>query len=585
MNIQEFASSIKTKYPQYQNIDDTELTNKIIAKYPQYANKVDLTTSGGASGSWESEKLKPLYEQMDIKQNPIYATAQDVGGQFGTAFVNQLGYNLPKQLLKEQGISLPEPATKLGKLAEIAGGVGGVIGSPITRAVGGSMKLASKVPGLLGKTLLRPSVVGGAVGSAAYTPESETGAILSLPERGKQALLGAGLMGAGAVASKIPVGMKNSAYRMINSLIKPLKKDFAFGKNAGEGVVKEGIIATSFDDLTSKISKKVQEIGQKIKLVVSNPENQNKIINNSNIVAKLDNALAEASKSPKTNSALIERLQNAKDDILGAVESQEGVKYYTRDITKMTPLETFDLKRQVGDITKFTGNASDDALVNKALKQTYGQLKENLNKTVPDLVDLNERFANMKTADIAIKYRDKILQRQNMLNVVPKLAIGGGTLASLYTGNPAGLVGGLALAGLEKVAASTPFKTVVAKGLYKTGSGLQKVGRLGSNIINKTLAGRLAQQEIPLSTKEQLLNTRGSINLGGIPDEEAIKNIVSSAGGKYIGIQEGYKNIPPTVMFNEPTGSTLMVPINEISPETIKAKLSEYVKKKLAIGK
>ena len=38
MNYNEFAERIKTKYPQYKDIDNKELAQKIIAKYPQYNN-------------------------------------------------------------------------------------------------------------------------------------------------------------------------------------------------------------------------------------------------------------------------------------------------------------------------------------------------------------------------------------------------------------------------------------------------------------------------------------------------------------------------------------------------------------------
>ena len=39
---QEFAKKIKSKYPQYKDIDDVTLTNKMIEKYPEYASQVSL---------------------------------------------------------------------------------------------------------------------------------------------------------------------------------------------------------------------------------------------------------------------------------------------------------------------------------------------------------------------------------------------------------------------------------------------------------------------------------------------------------------------------------------------------------------
>lgn len=45
MTKQEFAKNIKAKYPQYQNIDDTELTDRILEKYPVYKSQISDTQS------------------------------------------------------------------------------------------------------------------------------------------------------------------------------------------------------------------------------------------------------------------------------------------------------------------------------------------------------------------------------------------------------------------------------------------------------------------------------------------------------------------------------------------------------------
>jgi hypothetical protein len=40
--IPQFAKRIKQKYPQYKDVDDTELVNKMIEKYPEYRDRVQL---------------------------------------------------------------------------------------------------------------------------------------------------------------------------------------------------------------------------------------------------------------------------------------------------------------------------------------------------------------------------------------------------------------------------------------------------------------------------------------------------------------------------------------------------------------
>jgi hypothetical protein len=48
LSITEFASKIKAKYPDYSDMDDTVLVNKIIDKYPEYKSTVDLGSSAPA---------------------------------------------------------------------------------------------------------------------------------------------------------------------------------------------------------------------------------------------------------------------------------------------------------------------------------------------------------------------------------------------------------------------------------------------------------------------------------------------------------------------------------------------------------
>jgi hypothetical protein len=46
----EFAQSIKAKYPQYANVDNNTLTQKMLAKYPQYASKVQTAPAASQPG-------------------------------------------------------------------------------------------------------------------------------------------------------------------------------------------------------------------------------------------------------------------------------------------------------------------------------------------------------------------------------------------------------------------------------------------------------------------------------------------------------------------------------------------------------
>jgi hypothetical protein len=73
----------------------------------------------------------------------------------------------------------------------------------------------------------------------------------------------------------------------------------------------------------------------------------------------------------------------------------------------------------------------------------------------------------------------------------------------------------------------------------------------------------------------------------------APKDLIEKQGLKYLGVQKGSErlNIPDSVMFNNPkTDSTIMIPVNEVTPERIKVKILEDnkafgVKEKQSISK
>lgn len=270
-----------------------------------------------------------------------------------------------------------------------------------------------------------------------------------------------------AITKSLPES-KNTASRLINSLIKPLQKDLSYGKDPGRAVAEEGIIAKDMEELAQKIVERRQVIGQQISSKIAQSKASN--IDASEILAPIDEAIRGAMEAPRTNSSLIQRLMDIKADLLGESVSETGEIVLNRKLQDLTPQEVFDLKQLVGSITKFTGNASDDKMTNSALKNVYGKLKEKLNTAVEGLAPLNEKYADLTSAEIATKYRDKIMERQNLVKFDTKTAaIVAGAAQALVTGG-AGVgtaVAALGAAGLERALSSPTFKTNMAAWLAK----------------------------------------------------------------------------------------------------------------------
>lgn len=282
---------------------------------------------------------------------------------------------------------------------------------------------------------------------------------------------------------------KEMAPKFVNSLIKPKQADFAYGKNPGQTVSQMGITGNSLDDFTKNIGKAKDEVGAQIGEIYKSPANAGATVNASGELKKLDNAIQEAAKGGKNNQGIVSTLQNIKDGLLyeHGVNGDGNIVRLSeepRDLSKLSTQEAFDLKQKIASHTQFTGRASDDKTVNATLKSMYGGLKDNLNRAVetnnPEIRDLNQKYADLTSAELATKNRDAIVKRADMISLKTGASGAIGTTAALLAGTaalPATLVG-ISAAGLEKAMETTAVKTRIAAWL----------GSESPNVIDKIIA-------------------------------------------------------------------------------------------------
>lgn len=305
-------------------------------------------------------------------------------------------------------------------------------------------------------------------------------------------LTGGALGAGGALLDK--VGDSVGA-RVVNSLIKPLKKDFSYGKNPGRAVAEEGIVGNSLDDLASNIGTRRREIGQQISQIggsVPNLKiNLNKVeqydpLTKDNVTASvlkpIDDALEQAART--NNPAMFTRLQQTKKALteeLGMGTSKKGpiiISKGVRNFNNMGYKGAQELKQHIGDMTQWTGNPSDDKTINAALKSVWsniaGAQKKGLESVNPalrtQLEKLNERYGDLTSAEVATKYREAIHGRQNLISLGDKLSAGAGLMTGLLTGTGpiGGGVGAAAMAGVSHLLGTTAAKTRIARALAKT---------------------------------------------------------------------------------------------------------------------
>lgn len=343
------------------------------------------------------------------------------------------------------------------------------LGVPVTKLAGATGAIAKTLGAGIKTAANIGKVAAGAGTGYAFDVGSklEQGQGVESLKPGAGTALGAAIPGAGIAMDAISQSVRSGAPRLVNSLIKPLKKDLSYGKNPGRAVAEEGIVANNMDDLLQKITDRRQSIGEKIQKKLSS---SNKKVDISGTFSPLDEAIKDAKKAPRTNASLITRLESLKSDILGETVDSSGRTIMTRKVKNISPAQAMEVKRLIGDLTKFTGNVSDDALANKAMKRIYGQIKEKINRVVPEVSSLNEKYADLTSAQIATKYRNEILQRQNLIGFgATTQGIGAALFTSIASGGAAlpSVLVGLSVGALNKAFSSAAVKTRIAAALAR----------------------------------------------------------------------------------------------------------------------
>ncbi len=286
---------------------------------------------------------------------------------------------------------------------------------------------------------------------------------------------------------------EEGAPRFINSLIKPLAKDFSYGKNPGAAIAEEKIIANNFDDLISKINQARQNTGQQLQQSLSQiPDLKVNLVDS---LSFLDNAAKNAAKSNDTT--LLNRINNVKTAITNDLILKDGqiVSAGERDLSNVPANEIPNLYRLIGDMTKWTMNKTEDSIVNKSLKQTYSSVQDKMLNAIkevnPELSStiekLNDKYSNLITAENAAKYRDILNQRSSLIGFSPMTTgIGTAITTAILSGGqtiPA-VIAGLGAAGLEKFLETPAAKTRIAATLQTLANkqGINAVENLASKI-------------------------------------------------------------------------------------------------------
>jgi len=318
--------------------------------------------------------------------------------------------------------------------------------------------------------------------------------------------------------------------RVINSLVKPVSKEFEFGRNAGRGVVREGIKAVTRGSLAKKLTLAKKGLGVEIDSVLKGVAG--KKVDISPALNQVQKLVKQANK--QGNPELATAIERVIGQITNVYDPSTGAVKRARNLV-MSPLNARRLKTNIGNSVKWYNQAFDND-VNQARVAAYRAIRDAINKAVPGVKGLNSRYSDIFSAERAVKRQISLGERQNMVGLLPSLAGGATALASggLSAG---GLVQGAIAAGAVKALGSTAAKTYLeeplVRGAARLAQGVGKAtpaisglaGKLTNVLPDKAPADVSIDSEYP-QFKEQISEARRM----GIPDNEIAAYLQEKVG-------------------------------------------------------
>lgn len=228
--------------------------------------------------------------------------------------------------------------------------------------------------------------------------------------------------------------------------------------NAEGNIVKAGRLA---DDVQKTVQNHLDEIGQEI---AANPQAKaSEVLDQvkKNIVLSLQHAGA-SDVADEINKIAANNADDFSKAVTNVVDTPSPLK-----LSDLTPEEAFQFKKEIAARTQFTGKPSDDKTVNAVLKDIYGGTKEKLNsalsKNNPEIIDLNQKYADLTSAELATRHRGDIIKRQNLISMPIKVGSAAAIITSLSGGTAVPVIlAGAGAAALDKALASTAVKSRVA---------------------------------------------------------------------------------------------------------------------------
>lgn len=393
-------------------------------------------TGGKLADMWP-EAMNGASEQM--KPQSLPAKAGFIGEQ-GAEFALPGGAVSKAAKGAEAGID----AAKLGPVASKAlkyitrGGLEGASAAGVTAAQGGSGK-----------------DIGANAAVSAVMPAA--GAALKV--------------GANALAEKAAPALANKLLRPVPTQIENAAR---FGRNPGQALADEGIVATSHGDLVSRIGDRKRDVGDRIGQMLKDAPagpgiDAGKIVN-----GHIDDAIKDVlSGKMEGGQPLIDRLEEMRGQLTQQRHLVDGkIQNLSAKNLVLPPAEAHALKRQIGDSAKWTGQAFDGEM-NQVKRGIYRDLNGEVQKAVPGVKDLQDRYGNLLEAEKAAEREAARHESRNPFSLLDAASSAtGAVVGGAHGGAPEAAFLALALPAVRHALQSPLAQTTGVQALKHSGKAV-----------------------------------------------------------------------------------------------------------------
>lgn len=476
----EFAQSIKTKYPQYQGIDDSTLVDRMLEKYPQYQEKI--TDDAPAPAKHEDARGDvTLMEAVFPRASKATSESKGLGSRAGASLLDLV--SLPGRAVAASTehpiipFAYPGDLNSLGKVDKgpftseggkkfsksLSDTKGSSLLGQIVRDPGAAAALAT-APLTGGLSLPIAGAIGGAASAAAH--------------QGDRALEGKGVSPAGAAgevalnaalpygAKKLGTGLKYAGKGYMQSILKP--SEFLREKtNLDMGDLIETLgsmrpfkgsirgMGKTADALEKNANKKYGEIVA---------ENADVKIDPKEALSKTGLGLQKEFEVGKKHFDVYPSMERGGKKIGDRLEKQ-GVPEGGNTLP-----EAVELRKSVGRMGKYNANKDPRDLEGETqfAREMYNNLSEQEAAKVPDLKPVKEELSKLYPMQEAVANAQGRMANNFYPGLTDNIALNAAAQADSWDKTIPGTIMFLANRTLKSPSAATTA--------YKAGKALENQG-------------------------------------------------------------------------------------------------------------